>query len=102
MWLSLVNSIVVAMNSDRVLCGVFRLYPSFVAGILKHVEEINFYVLCNYKLTYVEYIVKAILSEHCTASYDSCEKYYFKLSSGRETILLKFETGMMEENYHQY
>lgn len=27
-----------------------------MTGILKHVEEINFYVLCNDKLTYSEYI----------------------------------------------
>ena len=55
-WLSLVKKILVTMNSDRVLCGVFGLYPSYLAGILKHVEEINFYVLCNEKLTYSVYI----------------------------------------------
>ena len=84
------------MNGDRVLCGVFGLYPSHVAGILKHVEEINFYVLCNDKLTYSEYTEKAISCEQCTISCFSCEKSYFKLSSGGETVLLKFETRMME------
>ena len=96
MWLSLVKNIVVSMNSDRVLCGVFGLYPSYVAGILKHVEEINFYVLCNYKLTNAEYIEKAISSEQFTISYVSCEKNYFILSSRGETVLLKSETRMME------
>jgi hypothetical protein len=40
--------------------GVYR---SYFAGILKHVEEINFYVLCNEDLTYSEYIEKAISSD---------------------------------------
>jgi hypothetical protein len=53
-WFSLVKNIVAALNSDRVMCGVFGLYPSNVGGILKRVEEINVYVLCNYKLKYIE------------------------------------------------
>jgi hypothetical protein len=64
-------------------------------GILKYVEEINFYVLCNDELTYSEYIEKAISSEPCTICV-SGEKEYFTLSSGGETVLLKFETRMME------
>jgi hypothetical protein len=48
-WLWLVND-VEAINSNKVLCGSFGLYPSFVAGILNSVKEINFYVLCNKKL----------------------------------------------------
>ena len=32
-WLWLVNNIVTTMNSDKVLCGCFGLYPSYVAGI---------------------------------------------------------------------
>ena len=66
MWLSFVKKILMTMNSDRVLCRVFGLYPSYVAGILKHMEEINFNVLCNDELTYSEYIEKAISSEQCT------------------------------------
>ena len=34
-WLWLVRIIVAAMNSDRVLCCVFGLYPGSAAGILK-------------------------------------------------------------------
>jgi hypothetical protein len=33
------------INSDRVKCLVCGIYPSYVAGILKHVVEINLYVL---------------------------------------------------------
>ena len=38
------------------LCDAFGLYPSFVAGVLKHTVEINFYVPCNYRLKYSDYI----------------------------------------------
>jgi hypothetical protein len=64
MWLSLVKKILTTINIERVMCAVFNLYPSYVAGILKHVK-INFYVLCN-ELKYSEYIEKAISSEPCT------------------------------------
>ena len=73
------------------MCAVIGLYPSYVAGILKHVVEINFYVLCNDELTYSEYIEKATSSEQCTICV-SCEKDYFTLSSGGETVLLIFKT----------
>jgi len=43
------------MNSDNVLCGLFGLYPSFVAGILNSVKEIHFYVLWNKQINYVDY-----------------------------------------------
>jgi hypothetical protein len=55
-----VKIIVLAMNSDKVLCGVYGLYNGYVTGILKHVEEINSYVLSNDTLTYSEYIEKDI------------------------------------------
>ena len=46
-WLWLVNDIVPTLNSDNVLCATLGLYPSYVAGILNSVKEINFHVLCN-------------------------------------------------------
>ena len=88
----------VAMNSDQVLCGAFGLYPGYVAGILKHVEEINFYILCNDKLIYSDYIENSISDEKRNTSCVSCVESYFKLSSSGETLLLKFETRFMEEN----
>jgi hypothetical protein len=69
------------MKSDKVLCGFFGLYPGCVAGILKHVEEIIFYVLFNDKLTYSDYTEKEISSEQCNISCVSCEEKYFKLLS---------------------
>jgi hypothetical protein len=41
-WLWLVNDLVTALISDKVLCGTFGLYRSYVAGILNSVKEINF------------------------------------------------------------
>ena len=46
-WLCLVNDIVTTINSDNVLRASFGFYPSYVAGILNSVKEINFHVLCN-------------------------------------------------------
>ena len=89
-------NILLTMKSDRGLCGFFGLYLSYVAGVLKHVEEITFYVLWNDELTYSEYIQKAISSEQCTISCVLFEKIYFKISCGGWTVLLKFETSMTE------
>jgi hypothetical protein len=78
-----------------VICAVIGVYPCYLAGILKHVEEINFYVLCNDELTHSEYTEKVVSSEQCTTCV-SGEKDYFTLSSGGETVLLIFETRVME------
>ena len=51
------------LNSEQVISAVFGLYPSYVAGILKHVVEINFYVLSNDYLTYADYIEKVTSNE---------------------------------------
>ena len=45
---------VTTMKSDKVLCGSFGLYPSYVAGILNSVKEIHFYVLCCEKINYAD------------------------------------------------
>jgi hypothetical protein len=62
-WLSFVRRIITTMNSDSVLCGVFRLYPSYVTGILEVVEEIHFYVICNDTIIGDEYLEKTVSSE---------------------------------------
>ena len=50
------KDIIIAINMDKALCGVFCLYPTYVAGILSRVEEINFYTLSNTKVKFLEYI----------------------------------------------
>ena len=59
-WLWLVNDFVATLNSDNVLCATFGLHPSYVAGILNSVKQINFYVLCNKHINYAEHIEKFI------------------------------------------
>ena len=59
-WLWLVNDIVRTMNSDKMLCGSFGLYPSYVPVVLNSVKEIHFYVLCVQKLNSADCIEKCI------------------------------------------
>ena len=67
--------IVKTMNSDSVLCGLFDLYPSFVAGI-NSVKEICFYVLCNKQINCAKYIEKCMVGKECT--FELLAKRYFK------------------------
>jgi hypothetical protein len=69
-WLWLVSDIVSAMNSDKVLCRVAGVYPSYVAGILNQVNEINFYVLCNEQLKHSDFIEKCF----------SCQRIFFSMA----------------------
>jgi hypothetical protein len=48
------------MNSYNILCGFFELFPSYVVGVLDSVKDISFYVLCNEKPNYADYIKKCI------------------------------------------
>jgi hypothetical protein len=80
-WLSLVRKIITLINSDSVLFGFFDFYRSYVAGILRVVEEIHFYVLCNDTIICAVYLEQALYTVVCTISSVSCDKYYFKLSS---------------------
>jgi hypothetical protein len=68
------------------------LSPSFVAGIINSVKEINFYVLCNENLKYVDYIEKCISCKKCTICFTSCTGNYFQFSGSRETIVITFDT----------
>jgi hypothetical protein len=67
-WLQLVPDIVVAMNSDTVLCGCFGLYPNYMAGILNSVKCINFYVVCTEKPNYGFYIRQCVEGKNYTIS----------------------------------
>jgi len=59
-WLRIVNDTVTTVNSDKVLCGSFVLYQSYVAGILNSGKEINFYVFFSEKLNYADHVEKCI------------------------------------------
>ena len=94
MWLSVVEKILMNLNSEQMVSACVGSYPAYVAGILKQAVEINFYVLSNKCLRYLEYIEKVASSEQCIVSV-MCEKDHFTLSYGEETVLLKFETRIM-------
>jgi len=67
------------------LCGSFGLFPSYVAGILNSVKEINFYVLCNNrKLRCSSYLETCIAGKECTFKLRTDN--YFVLTSGKEVI----------------
>jgi len=82
---------VTTMNSDKVLCCSFGLYPSYAAGILNAVKEIHFYVLCSEKLNYADYIEKCIAGKEHSVTYKPHRRDEFRLSSSGETIALSFE-----------
>jgi len=86
-----VNDIVTTMNSDKVLCGSFRLYPSYVAGILNSVKEIYFYVLCCENLYYADYVEKYIASKEYSVTYKPHRRGDFRLSYSSDTIALSFK-----------
>ena len=68
-WLWFVNDIVKTVNSDKVSCGSFSLYPSYAAGILNCVKQIHFHVLCCEKLNYADYIEKCISGKECSVTF---------------------------------
>jgi len=90
-WLCLVNNNVTTMNIDKVLCGSFGFYPSYAAGILNTVNQINFYVVSCENLSYADYVEKCISSKECSVTYRLYTGDSFLLSSGSEIIALCFE-----------
>jgi hypothetical protein len=92
-WLWLVTDLVTTLNNDNVLCGTFGLYPSYFAGIINSVEEINFYVLCNKHISYGKHIRNCIAGKECT--FKLLAKNSFLLTSGCDTVLLFFEARLI-------
>jgi len=85
-WLRLVNNIVATMNSDNMLCGCFGLYPSYEAGILNSVKQIDFYVLWNKRrLRCSSYLEKCVAGKECTFKLSTDN--YFVLTSGEEEVI---------------
>ena len=76
------------------LCGCFGLYPSYVSGTLKSVEEINLYVLCSSKkrLRYDKCLEKCIAGNKYNVSYEKLTNCCFYLLSGGKKIALSFTT----------
>ena len=103
-WLSFVNDIVSDLNNDKVLCVSFGLYPSYVAGILHSVKEINFFELCTKKFYYIQYIKRCIAIKMCTLRKLSKitfttlpEEQQYELTYGGETVTLVFQMRLLPE-----
>ena len=77
-WLPVVEKILMNLKSERVICAVVGLYPAYVAGIMKHVVEIKFYVHSNDYLRNLDYIEKVASSEQCIVNV-MCEKRSFRV-----------------------
>jgi hypothetical protein len=93
-----VKDIITSINKDKALCVVFCLYPTYLAGILSRVEEINFYILSNNKLKFVDYIEKCISGKRMYRFSHKYDEYHFRLSSGEDSVNLKFEIRTMDGN----
>jgi hypothetical protein len=89
-WLYLVNYIVSAINNDESLCVCFGLYTSYVTGILNSLKQINFYVLCNKRLNYVDLLERIISGKECTT--EKFTEICFQLQSDEERVLITFVT----------
>jgi len=84
------------MNKDKVMCGCFGLYPSYVAGILNTVKDIHFYILCEENLNYVKYITKCLARKNSTVKLSKIHltcvwEEYFQLTLDDETVIISFE-----------
>ena len=85
------NDIVTTVKRDKDLWGSFGLYPSYAAGVLNSVKEIQLHLLCGEKLNYVGYIEKHIACKEHSVTYNPHRLDEFLLSSSVETITLSFE-----------
>ena len=73
------------------LCGYFGLFPSYVAGILNSVKQINFYVLCNKRrLRCASYLEICVAGKECTFKLSTDN--YFVLTSGKDEVIIEFQS----------
>jgi len=93
-WLWFVSNMFTAMNNDKILCGCFGMYPSFVAGILNSARRIQFVVLCNEELNYENHIEKCIGGKECSVCYKSHTGHYYQLSYQGERVFITFEARL--------
>jgi hypothetical protein len=63
-----VSKIIETMNSDKIICGSFGIYPSYIAADLNRRPNINFYAACSEKIHFEDYIRKCMGGKECTIS----------------------------------
>jgi hypothetical protein len=69
---------------------LFWIISKLCAGILNSLKEINFYVLCNKRVNYVDLLQKIISGKGCTSK--KFTEICFQLQSGEETVVIAFVT----------
>jgi len=94
-WLWFVCNKFTALNNNKILCGCFGMYPSFVAGILNTAKRTRFFVLCN-EFNYENYM-KSVLVTECSVCYKSVSGCYFIISYHGESISIYFETRLFSK-----
>jgi hypothetical protein len=94
-WFWIVEDIIAAINNDKALCGLFGLYPTYVAGILSEVQEINFYILSHNKLKGIDYFEKCVPGKQCVVSSKLGDENCF--TKGEENVIT-FEIRIMDGN----
>ena len=91
------NDIVTTINSDKVLCGSFGLYQSYVAGILNSVKEIHFYVLCSEKLNYGDCVEKCIDGKIAVLLIG-----YIQIISAYHLVVRQLHYRLKKDNFQNY
>jgi len=82
------------MNSNKVLCGSFGVYLSYVAGILNSVKKIYSFVMHIEKLNYAYYVEKCFLGKECNFKFSTDYSFKvvvghrFQLTFGGETVTI--------------
>jgi hypothetical protein len=94
-WLWLISDLVQAINSDKIKCGAFGLYPAYVAGILNTVPYAHLYVVCSEKLHYEAYIQKCLPNKKYTIT-DTGD--HFRICYQGEEFYIAFEERIVREN----
>ena len=99
-WLWLVNNIVTIMNGNKVLCGSFGVYPSYVAGILNSVKKIHFFVLHSEMLNYADYVEKCIVGKERTFKLPT--DYSFKVVTEHRLVVKQLQYLLKHGNLKNY
>jgi len=82
-----------AMNNDKILCGCFGFYPSFVVGNPNTARGIHFFVLCNEELNCENYI-ENVLVKNSAMFVTSQMQELFQISFQGDTVFITIEARL--------
>ena len=76
----------------------FGLYQRYAAGILNHVKEIHFYVLCSKKIKLSDLYEKCISSKECNFTINRIQE----IISGYHLVVRQLHYRLKEDNFQNY